>query len=676
MSLLAELKRRNVLRMAGLYLVGAWLVVQVAATVLPLFGAPEWLARSVVVLLAIGFLPALAFAWVFEWTPEGLRRDAELGPAGSTAPRTARRMDRMILVVLALALAAFAAARLLPSSRDAATPEGGPATAAVAAKAAHPKSIAVLPFANLSDDKANEYFVSGMQDMILTKLSEVRELRVASRTSTERYADHRGSVRDIAAELGVAHVLEGSVQKAGNRVLINLQLIDGRNDEHLWARAYERTLDDIFGVEGEVAKLVAEALHAELSVAEAAAVASVTTHDKEAYDRLLRSRFFLNQSNRSFDPADLDRSIELAREAVALDPGYVDGWALLSLAHVKRRGPDAAEEAEASARRVLALDPDHARGHLHLGFALALRGRHEEAIAEAREAARLRPDKSNIQSGLAITLAGAGRYEEAKAPMAAAVALWPESNFARNWQANLHLALREYAAARELARSALQRDPADLFAASVLVDAQLLGFGDIDGARKTLQALPLRTTESSTVAQLAARVEAWARDYAAARSLVEQATAGSVMFGGNYSRGLELAPILQALGDTGAARAAYAQARDELQARIPTGPDDALLHAALARALSGLGEHAEATRIAEAAATMPTQYVLDQEQARLALAEVHMRAGRADDAVAGLRELMRASAGGVLSVHALRLDPTWDALRGTPAFAALLQELE
>ena len=372
MSLLAELKRRNVLRMAGLYLVGAWLVVQVAATVLPLFGAPEWLARSVVVLLAIGFLPALAFAWVFEWTPEGLKRDAELGPAGSTAPRTARRMDRMILVVLALALAAFAAARLLPSSRDAATPEGGPATAAVAAKAAHPKSIAVLPFANLSDDKANEYFVSGMQDMILTKLSEVRELRVASRTSTERYADHRGSVRDIAAELGVAHVLEGSVQKAGNRVLINLQLIDGRNDEHLWARAYERTLDDIFGVEGEVAKLVAEALHAELSVAEAAAVASVTTHDKEAYDRLLRSRFFLNQSNRSFDPADLDRSIELAREAVALDPGYVDGWALLSLAHVKRRGPDAAEEAEASARRVLALDPDHARGHLHLGFALAL----------------------------------------------------------------------------------------------------------------------------------------------------------------------------------------------------------------------------------------------------------------------------------------------------------------
>ena len=305
-----------------------------------------------------------------------------------------------------------------------------------------------------------------------------------------------------------------------------------------------------------------------------------------------------------------------------------------------------------------------------------MRGRHEEAIAEAREAARLRPDKSNIQSGLAITLAGAGRYEEAKAPMAAAVALSPESNFARNWQANLHLALREYAAARDLARTALQRDPADLFAASVLVDAQLLGFGDIEGARKTVQALPLRTTESSTVALLAATVESWARDFAAARRLVEQATAGSVMFGENYSRGLELAPILQALGDTGAARAAYAQARDELQARIPTGPDDALLHAALARALSGLGEHAEAMRIAEAAATMPTQYVLDQEQARLALAEVRMRAGRADDAVDGLRELMRASAGGVLSVHALRLDPTWDALRGTPAFAALLQELE
>jgi len=361
---------------------------------------------------------------------------------------------------------------------------------------------------------------------------------------------------------------------------------------------------------------------------------------------------------------------------VALDPGYVDGWALLALAQVKRRGPDAAEAAEASARRALALDPDHASGHLYLGLALALRGRHEEAIAEAREAARLRPDSSSIQAGLAIALAGAGRYEEAKAPMAAATALSPENNFTRDWQANLHLALREYAAARDLARSALQRDPADLFAASVLVDAQLLGFGDIEGARMTLQALPLRTTESSTVALLAARVESWARDYVAARRLVEQVTAGSVMLGESYSRGLVLAPILHALGDGDAAHAAYAQARDELQARIPTGPDDALLHAALARALSGLGQHAEATRIAEAAAAMPTQSVLEQEQARLTLAEVHMRAGRADAAVDGLRDLMRASAGGLLSAHALRLDPTWDALRGTPAFAALLQELE
>ena len=218
----AELKRRNVVRMAGLYLVGAWLLTQVASTVLPMFGAPDWLPRSIVILLAIGFVPALIFSWVFELTPEGIKRDEEVAPEQSIGPQTGRRMDRMIIAVLILALGYFAFDKFVLAPRRV-TRETGSQTSSLPNDATiNPKSIAVLPFENLSDDKANAYFAEGIQDEILTKLASIADLKVISRISTAKYKSKPEDLKTVSQQLGVATVLEGTVQRAEGKVLVNV----------------------------------------------------------------------------------------------------------------------------------------------------------------------------------------------------------------------------------------------------------------------------------------------------------------------------------------------------------------------------------------------------------------------------------------------------------------------
>src|SRR5438128_864120 len=257
----AELKRRNVIRAAGLYLVGAWLLTQVASTVLPMFGAPDWLPRTVVILLAIGFLPALIFSWVFELTPQGLKRDEDVRREESIAPQTGRRMNRTIIAVLVLALGYFAFDKFVLAPRRVSSPNDS-------SSAINAKSIAVLPFENLSEDKANAYFAEGMQDEILARLAKIADLKVISRTSTQHFKSSPDNLPQIARQLGVAHILEGSVQKAGDAVRVNVQLINATSDAHLWADTYDRRLIDIFSVESEIAKTIADMLQSNFTGSE------------------------------------------------------------------------------------------------------------------------------------------------------------------------------------------------------------------------------------------------------------------------------------------------------------------------------------------------------------------------------------------------------------------------
>jgi TolB-like protein len=256
-NLFSELKRRNVIRMTGLYLVGAWLVVQVAGTVLPMFGAPEWFPRTIVVLLAIGFVPAVIFSWVFEITPEGLKREEDVARDRSITPQNGRLMDRMIIAVLVLALGYFAFDKFVLTPRR----EAALVASAVpndSKSVINAKSIAVMPFENRSRDPDNAYFAYGIQDEILTRLAKIADLKVISRTSTQHYKSAPENLPEIAKELGVAHILEGSVQKAGDAVRVNVQLIKAADDSHLWADTFDRKLTDIFSVESEVAKAIAD----------------------------------------------------------------------------------------------------------------------------------------------------------------------------------------------------------------------------------------------------------------------------------------------------------------------------------------------------------------------------------------------------------------------------------
>src|SRR6195256_4120681 len=259
----AELKRRNVVRMAGLYLVGAWLLTLVASTVLPMFGAPDWLPRSIVILLSIGFVPALIFSWVFELTPQGLKRDEDVPPEQSIAPKTARRMNRMIIAVLVLAIAYFAVDKFVLNPRREKS-AAGVSSSSNAAPITN-KSVAVLAFANLSDDKGSEYFSDGISEELLTVLQKIPGLHVAARTSAFSFKGKNATAQEIGEKLGVTNLVEGSVRRSGQTVRIAARLTQANTGEQQWSENYTRNLKDVFAVQTELAQTIVGQLSGQLT---------------------------------------------------------------------------------------------------------------------------------------------------------------------------------------------------------------------------------------------------------------------------------------------------------------------------------------------------------------------------------------------------------------------------
>jgi TolB-like protein/tetratricopeptide (TPR) repeat protein len=373
MSFLTELKRRNVVRMAGLYLVGAWLLVQVAGTVLPMFGAPDWIARSIVILLGIGFVPALVFSWAFELTPQGLKRDEDVRPEQSIAPQTARRMDRMIIVVLALALAYFCFDKFVLTPRReaalvAATEKSIATRPSVEPKSANANSVAVLPFDNLSEDRENEYFSDGISEELLTVLQKIPGLHVAARTSAFSFKDRKTTTaQEIGQKLGVANLVEGCVRKADNTVRIAARLSRAATGEQLWSESYTRNLKDVFAVQSEIAQTIVAQLRGKLGGAVAERVQATVlggTTNPAAYEQFLQGRYYLNR----FSIADLDKGRAFLERACELDPNFPLAWALLSQVWTLKTGwsdrltraefvADLAHARE-TAERALQLDPD------------------------------------------------------------------------------------------------------------------------------------------------------------------------------------------------------------------------------------------------------------------------------------------------------------------------------
>jgi TolB-like protein len=358
-NFLAELRRRNVYRVAIAYAVVAWLLIQIATQVFPVFEIPGWCVRLVVVLLLLGFPIAVILAWAYELTPEGIKREEEVAPEQSLKRTTGRKLNSLIIGALLCAIAFLVYQRFQ---------RGG----GFAASDAPVKSIAVLPFDNFSDEKENAFFADGIQDDILTSLAKIHELKVISRTSVMPYRDAgKKNLREIAQALGVVHVLEGSVRSAGNRVVVTVQLIDARKDRHIWANRYDRPLADSLGLQGELAAEIANELRATLSPEEKVRVETKPTENPDAYVLYLKARGYESNPDRLFE--DFSVAERLYGEAIQHDPAFALAHARLSatiarIYHWFESTDDRKARMRAEAEQALQLRPDLGEGHLALGL--------------------------------------------------------------------------------------------------------------------------------------------------------------------------------------------------------------------------------------------------------------------------------------------------------------------
>src|SRR4026209_538282 len=310
-----ELQRRKVYRVAAAYIIAAGFIIQIGSAVFPAWELPNWTLRLVVVLLLIGFPIALILSWAYDVTAQGIRAT----PAASV-PGTHRRRNLILLVATGVIVSAAAGFFLLPR----------------ASARKIDKSIAVLPFQNLSNEKTNAYFAEGIQNEILTKLATVRDLKVISRTSTAKYQSKPDNLKTVAQELGVSTILEGTVQRAGNKVRVNVQLIDAHTDTHLWAKTYDRDFKDVLRVESEVAAQIADALKANLSPSESHVLAAARTENTEAYDLFLRGQYEVHQAQSSLAADAYDRADAFYRQALARDPNFAEAAAELARNRLSR----------------------------------------------------------------------------------------------------------------------------------------------------------------------------------------------------------------------------------------------------------------------------------------------------------------------------------------------------
>ncbi|HZE56291.1 MAG TPA: tetratricopeptide repeat protein [Chthoniobacterales bacterium] len=508
----AELKRRNVYKVAVAYAIVGWLVVQIATQVFPFLEIPIWVVRLVIALVAIGFPVALIIAWAFELTPQGIKRTEDADRDGER-PSRSRAWIYVAVIGGAVSVGLFFIGRY--------TAEKSSAAASTELSA---KSIAVLPFDNLSRDPDNAFFTEGVQDEILTRLAKVADLKVISRTSTQRFKSAPDNLPQIAKQLGVMHILEGSVQKSNDQVRVNVQLINAMTDAHLWAEIYDRKLTDIFAVESDIAKTIADTLQAKLTGSEKQMMAAQPTSDTTAYELYHKGRSLWEK--RSGD--NIPKAIAFYEQAIARDPNYALAYAGLANAYVllpyytgaprndsQGRAREAASKAlsldsklaEAHAalgkidffqldlagsireyQRAIELKPNYATAHQWYGNdALASYGRFEEAIVEGKRAVELDPLSPVINADLGVTLYLARRYDDAIAQFKKTLAIDPTFFYAHynlgivlQLKGDLAGAIAEFEKAKQLSN--------DSFTIALLGAAKGLA-GDRHAAEKTLKEL-------------------------------------------------------------------------------------------------------------------------------------------------------------------------------------------
>jgi TolB-like protein/Tfp pilus assembly protein PilF len=671
---LTRLKQRKLVQWALAYVAAAFALIQVLDVVAQRFGWPDVLERVLILALVLGFFVTLVLAWYH-------------GEKG------AQKVTGTELLILALLLAIgggllwrFGKSPTPSAVPAVVAPEKPPTEASVPAK-----SIAVLPFENLSDDKKNDYFVAGMQDLILTKLADIGDLKVISRTSTAKYQSHPDNLKAIAQQLGVATILEGSVQKAGNQVLINVQLIDARTDAHIWAEAYPRTLDNIFGVEGEVAQKVADALKVKLTQTELQNVAAIPTQNAAAYDAFLKAESLEYKAIDSDREDDLMTADAAYRQAIALDPGFALAYARLAYSRMvghwwaRRLTPEQLDEVKATIDRALTLAPELPDAHLALGYYYywGFR-RYDEATAEFQRTLQLAPNNVEALKGLAFIARRRGNFDQALADLQRILGLAPRDR--QNWAEYgvTYEILRRYADAVQQLDRALAIDPDYVDARGFLVRALLFGFGDVPKARAVFaESHQWRMAEANTFAGdsfnligpraypdfFDRKFDAAMRDWDAVPTTTDDERL--------ISR-VARATIELVAGHQAAIRPECEKLKPLLDAELARNPDALGPLQRLSWIDLCLGHDARAIALARhASEVLP----LDKDAYFGAfqlegLAEIQAHAGQPEQAIDLLQKLVSIPAGETVSIKRLELDPIWDPLRGSPRFQALLKRYE
>jgi TolB-like protein/Flp pilus assembly protein TadD len=562
----AELKRRNVYKVAVAYAVIAWLLVQAASILLPTFEAPPSVMKVFVVIVAIGFVVAVIIAWTFEMTPEGMKRTENVRP-DEKIPQWSRRKFAALILVFAISAAALLAYQVFRAK---------PTTQSSEVTNLPAKSIAVLPFDSLSTDPDNAFFAEGVQDEILTRLAKVADLKVIARTSTQKFKAAPENLTDVAKQLGVMNILEGSVQKVNGQVRVNVQLINGLTNAHLWAEIYDRKLTDIFAVESDIAKTIADQLQAKLTGSEKDAMSKKPTANPEAYDLYLRGRFFWNKRT----SLDLPKAVDYYNQAVAKDPNYALAYSGLADAYVlyPDYGVGAPDEfypkAKEMAIKAISLEPSLGAPHAALGVIYA-NFDHDfaKAIAEFNRATELDPNYATAHQWKTTALGALGQFDEAIASSKRSVVLDPLSLIVNSDLAFNYLNAHRFDDAIAQSRKTLEIDPNFHIAREYLAMALQFEGKLPDALAEYQKAKAAATDEPYTLSLLAqAYARSGSRDEAQ-RILTDLEQQSRTKFVSEWS----IAVIRLSLGDKDGAIAALQKAFDQHAPEILTLKYDPLL---------------------------------------------------------------------------------------------------
>jgi TolB-like protein/Tfp pilus assembly protein PilF len=653
-----EVKRRKVYRVAIAYIVAGWALAQGLAQVLPIFDIPNSVIRGFIALLLIGFPVALVLGWVFDVTPQGIKTTPTI------APRTQVRRNVFLLVGIGVIISAATGFFVLPR--------------AVAHKV--DKSIAVLPFESLSDEKENTYFADGIQDDVLTNLSKIGDLKVISRTSVMPYRGKASNVREIGKALGVSTILEGSVRRIGNRVRVNVQLINTANDEHIWAEDYDRDLTDVFAIQTDLAQKIANELRAKLSPSEKSQIESKPTENGEAYLAFVQAH---NLSCAFEDFEKLKQGGQLYARAIELDPKFALAMARYSqleswILHDRERTVERREKARALAERALQLQPDLPEAHLALGFSYYYGdNNYDAALKEFEIAQRGLPNESEVYLAIGAIQRRQGKWAESTASLERAVNLNPKDMWSLQNLSFNYAMLRNYDAADKTIDRALAVESTALEPLEVKSKLAIAATGDFSIAEKAFEAVksvPMSKEQKIKTASGRANVFLLERKYneglQAAESLPDDQLAG--VSGGLCAKYYLIGFAQKSLHNENGARAAFLKAKSAAEEQLKRSPDAADAHIQLAKVLAFLGEKDSALAEAQRATELQPESkdAFGGPEITVGVAEVHAILGNNAQAIEILDGLLNRPSS--VTVQILKVNPVWDPLRNDPDFQALL----